>query len=169
MITEENALFQLGFYVRVRTNVAKRRKVRLLTAASLAKKIFTSAMVKLDRGIADLNIVWEDAKWRRVQCSSRMAKYNEGKWKVRAETGRDELKEPNMKTQLIKTGRASWTEKTHLKCQNISLVVAAKVKIKATYIEKCESWGVQDWIQGWECCKNLRLQESSSGRWQHCL
>lgn len=62
MITEENALFQLGFYVRARTNVAKRRKVRLLTAASLAKKIFTSAMVKLDRGIADLNIVWEDAK-----------------------------------------------------------------------------------------------------------
>lgn len=62
MITEENALFQLGFYVRARMNVAKRRKVCLLTAASLAKMIFTSAMVKLDRGIADLNIVWEDVK-----------------------------------------------------------------------------------------------------------
>lgn len=92
--------FQPGFYVRVRTNVAKRRKVCLLTAASLAKMIFTLAMVKLDRGIADLNIVWEDVKWGRVQCSSRMAKYNEGKWKVRAETGRDELKEPNMKTPV---------------------------------------------------------------------
>lgn len=63
MITEENTLlFQLGFYVRVKRNVAKRRKVCLLTAGSVAKKIFTSAMVKLGREIAGLNIVWEDVK-----------------------------------------------------------------------------------------------------------
>lgn len=29
-----------------------------------------------------------------------MAKYTEGKWELRAETGKDELKEPNMKTQV---------------------------------------------------------------------
>lgn len=62
-ITEENTLlFQLGFYVRVKRNVAKRRKVCLLTAGSVAKKIFTSAMVKLGREIAGLNIVWEYVK-----------------------------------------------------------------------------------------------------------
>lgn len=52
--------FQLRFYVR--RNVAKRRKVCLLTGGSVAKKIFTSAMVKLGREIADLNIVMEDVK-----------------------------------------------------------------------------------------------------------
>lgn len=92
--------FQLRFYVRVRRNVAKRRKVCLLTGGSVAKKILTSAMVKLGREIADLNIVMEDVKWGRVQCSSRTAKYNEGEWKVRAGAGRDELKEPDMKTQV---------------------------------------------------------------------
>lgn len=97
VITEKNTLlFQLRFYVRVRMNEAKRRKVHLLTASSVAKKIFTSAMVKL----ADLNIVRKAVKRGRVQCSSRMAKYNESKWEVRAETGGDLLKEPNMETQV---------------------------------------------------------------------
>lgn len=60
---EENALlFQLRFYVRVRRKVAKRRKGCLLIAGSAAEKIFTLAMVKLGREIADLNIVQEDVK-----------------------------------------------------------------------------------------------------------
>lgn len=82
--------FQLRFYAR--RNVAKRRKVCLLAGGSVAKKIFTSAMVKLGREIADLNIVMEDVKWGRVQCSSRTAKYDESEWNVRAGAGRDELK-----------------------------------------------------------------------------
>lgn len=42
--------------------MAKRRKGCLLIAGSAAEKIFTLAMVKLGREIADLNIVQEDVK-----------------------------------------------------------------------------------------------------------
>jgi len=41
-------------------------------------------MIKLGRDVADLTIVQEDVEGARVQCSSRMEGYNEGKWKAKS-------------------------------------------------------------------------------------
>lgn len=45
-------------------------------------------MIKLGRDVADLSIVQEDVEGARVQCSSRMEGYNEGKWKAKSWNGK---------------------------------------------------------------------------------